>query len=431
MIATEKNKSIFEKLSGLWMSALVISQVLFPKFVALWIIFGVLHTVYGVITKQRTFQFSWIAIGFASLYLFYEVGMLFSENIPLGLSYLENKLSFLILAFTFSYPPRQNSVKTVSLSFVVSVLIAILLGFFHSWQTIQQMPELGTITSITGVYFSYLHHPSYFAVYILLAVFLLFKLKETYFKEKLKPLFWLILSLFTIAYLATISLAAFLFLAALIGVLVLRFIFKKVPKPYSWFTVLILPVVFYILIWSIPTIQLQMKSSIHYLREYVQNPIAFINSKDGYISGDETRIIMWTVTAEEIIANPLGVGTGSVDVHLSNRLKSHGLHEIAKMDDRKTIVYNPHNQYLQLGLELGILGLILFLSLIVYTIRKAYKEKNWILLMIVLSLAFNSLFESMLQRQSGIVFYTFFILLFSLNFSKETKGLEGTREIIQ
>lgn len=423
MIATAKNNSIFEKLTGLWMSALVISQVLLPKFVALWIIFGVLHTIYGIVIKQRKFQFSWIAIGFASIYLFYAIGILFSENIPLGLSYLENKLSFLIFAFVFSFPPRQNSLKVVSISFITSVFIAIILGFIHSYQTIQQMPELGTVTSVTGVYFSYLHHPSYFAVYVLLAAFLLINLRTNIFSGKLKPLFWLILLLFAIAYLATISLAAYLFLAGLVGVLILRLIFKKVPKPYSWFTVLILPVVFYVLIWSIPTIQQQMKSSIHFVGEYIQNPKAFINSKDGYISGDETRIIMWTVTAEEILANPQGVGTGSVDVHLSNRLKSHGLHEMAKMDDRKTIVYNPHNQFLQLALEIGILGLILFLSLIIYTIRKAYQQKKWILMILILSLAFNSLFESMLQRQSGIVFYTFFILLFSMNFSNDTNKL--------
>ncbi|MDD2981791.1 MAG: O-antigen ligase family protein [Crocinitomicaceae bacterium] len=423
MTVTEKNKSIFEKLSGLWMSALVISQVLFPKFVALWIIFGVLHTIYGIVKKQRKFEFSWIAAGFASLYLFYVFGLLFSENIPLGLSYLENKLSFLILAFVFSFPPPKQSLRIISLSFISSVVIAILLGFVNSWHSLQELPELGVIHSFTGVFFSYLHHPSYFAVYVLLAAFLLIDLRLKVFKGKLKPLFWFILLLLAIAYLATISLAAYLFLAGLIGILMLRFIFKKVPKPYSWFTVLILPAIFYIFIWSISTIQVQMKSSLHFVREYLQNPTEFINSKDGYISGDETRIIMWTVTAEEIIANPFGVGTGSVDVHLSNRLKSHGLHDIAKMDERKTILFNPHNQFLQLALELGILGLILFLSLIIFTIRKAYQQKNWILLMLILSLTFNSLFESMLQRQSGIVFYTFFILLFSLSYSKETKEI--------
>jgi hypothetical protein len=40
-----------------------------------------------------------------------------------------------------------------------------------------------------------------------------------------------------------------------------------------------------------------------------------------------------------------------------------------------------------------------------------WNSKNWMLLILSASLAFNGLFESMLQRQSGIVFYSFWSVL--------------------
>jgi O-antigen ligase len=73
--------------------------------------------------------------------------------------------------------------------------------------------------------------------------------------------------------------------------------------------------------------------------------------------------------------------------------------------------YNPHNQYLQVAVEIGILGLMLFLVLLGMIFSYAIKWKNSLLFLICGNLAFNCIFESMLQRQSGIVFYTFLILL--------------------
>ena len=75
---------------------------------------------------------------------------------------------------------------------------------------------------------------------------------------------------------------------------------------------------------------------------------------------------------------------------------------------------NPHNQYFQTAIEVGMVGLFFLLAIIFFGLYYAILNKNWLLLFILISLAFNCLFESILQRQSGIVFYTFWIsLLFS------------------
>jgi hypothetical protein len=62
-------------------------------------------------------------------------------------------------------------------------------------------------------------------------------------------------------------------------------------------------------------------------------------------------------------------------------------------------------------MEIGVIGLALLLLLIVSAVRFAVRMKNPVLLVLVTVFAFNSLFESMLQRQSGIVFLSFWICL--------------------
>ena len=72
---------------------------------------------------------------------------------------------------------------------------------------------------------------------------------------------------------------------------------------------------------------------------------------------------------------------------------------------------NPHNQFLQTGVEIGIIGLLLLVALIFVGTSIARTNRSGLLLLVISALAFNSLFESMLQRQSGIVFFTFWICL--------------------
>ena len=115
---------------------------------------------------------------------------------------------------------------------------------------------------------------------------------------------------------------------------------------------------------------------------------------------------MWKISYDLIKENLFGYGVGDA-MHMTNsKLKKYGYNEMVKHD------YNPHNQYLQIGLELGILPLFIFIFGCFFLVVKALKSNNHFLLFIVLNLMFNCCFESMLQRQSGIVFYTFFICLF-------------------
>jgi O-antigen ligase len=92
--------------------------------------------------------------------------------------------------------------------------------------------------------------------------------------------------------------------------------------------------------------------------------------------------------------------------------------------------YDPHNQYVRACLATGIVGLACFLASLVATLVVSIRSKNWQLFafMIVLCVAF--LFESVLERHTGIVIYAFFhsILVFGAGDGKGSEAGALSRE---
>jgi hypothetical protein len=173
----------------------------------------------------------------------------------------------------------------------------------------------------------------------------------------------------------------------------------------------VVPLFFMVGILNVPSVKTDMKATWKSLENYIENPDEYVKNKPGYKTGNEIRLVMWMVTIQEIIAHPLGVGTGNVDEVLSHRLLSKNQKKLAEKDENGTIQFNPHNQFLQTSLEVGIVGGLILLLVVSMWFKIGWNSKNWMLLILSASLAFNGLFESMLQRQSGIVFYSFWSVL--------------------
>lgn len=121
------------------------------------------------------------------------------------------------------------------------------------------------------------------------------------------------------------------------------------------------------------------------------------------MSGNQARLVVWTITGQIISDHPFGIGLGNLEGEMKHRLIQLNQHELVEKN------YNPHNQFLQLAAEIGLFGLLLFLITLFFIVRFAVQRKDELLVFLVFSLTLNCLFESMLQRQSGIVFYMMMI----------------------
>ena len=84
---------------------------------------------------------------------------------------------------------------------------------------------------------------------------------------------------------------------------------------------------------------------------------------------------------------------------------------------------NAHNQYSETIITIGILGLLLLFGFFIIPVYLWIKNKNFdiVFFSLLFIIAFNSLFESIFERQMGIMFFVFFyLLLFHADFCQQT-----------
>jgi O-antigen ligase len=76
--------------------------------------------------------------------------------------------------------------------------------------------------------------------------------------------------------------------------------------------------------------------------------------------------------------------------------------------------YNTHNQYLSFLLSVGVIGLILISFSLFNLLRKGIKQANFLFLGIFIFYLIEMFSENILERENGVIFYSFFISLFQI-----------------
>jgi O-antigen ligase len=397
-----KYNSVFTSIIGLILFLLSV----FPHFVTLGIVLLALTIIYGYVKKQVTFRMNKITLLFVTLYLAYVVGLFFSDNLNTGFKYLEYKLSLLVFPFLLMIQSREPvSHRNVFIGFISGCIIGALIGLYHGMNCYM---ETGVFNCFLSSSVSTIIHPTYFSAYTTIAIVALwvgYSRKYTYFK--LLPC--IVITLFLAGYtLFMMSLMGMLYMGLMIFVVIAAWFYKK----WNWIGVsafvILTPLLMVLSYKTVPQIQHEVDDVIYYGKRYLANSDQYFESLYYPYSGTESRLIMWKVSIEQLSETPMGLGTGDVDAVLQNRMRG-------QLDDEfveKNL--NSHNQYLQTGLEVGIIGLFILILPFVLLFIKALKEKNILLLALVISFMANCLFESMLQRQSGVVFYVLLVCFLTI-----------------
>lgn len=112
----------------------------------------------------------------------------------------------------------------------------------------------------------------------------------------------------------------------------------------------------------------------------------------------------WSVVKDNML---LGVGAGD------------RMDELVPYYGSREDVYCPHNQYLDTWMATGLLGLLLLLAMLVLPLVMSWRKRNIFSFLFLLMLMVSLLFESMLERQMGVVFtavvYVYLLLFFQLD----------------
>jgi O-antigen ligase len=119
------------------------------------------------------------------------------------------------------------------------------------------------------------------------------------------------------------------------------------------------------------------------------------------------RILVWETSWEIIKENPLwGVGTGDVLEQLQKRNTEKGYTGVVNLN------LNAHNQFLNTQLALGIFGTLILLIIFFVLLTYPAPEYSFFIRLVVIIFLTTMLTESFLERQSGIMPFTFFAAIY-------------------
>lgn len=405
-------KLTFEKTYFYSLVFMVTLWIPLPKLSSPTIALFALVVIYGVVKKQLRFQWNWILFGLISLYVLYSLYVIPSKHVDIGMKYLEYKLSLLVFPLLFSFRPKFTVDRNILLT--AFSIACLLLGLFYVFQSIYHYWLTGQSSYFHSSSFANTHHPSYVAAFFSFVIYYLYTELPN-----LQSKAWKIATIGIMSFLIVLHLP----LESLSGMIVLGLLLISVFLQWAWktfskwiFSAFLLGGLFSIqvLFWMKPSLQDNLSHTSSLVARYIQSPSNFIKEHPAGMSGNQVRLVVWTVTGEIILEHPFGVGLGNLEDEMQKKLAALNQTELMEKN------YNPHNQFLQIFAEIGLIGILIFMVLLFFAIRQARKNKDALYVFLVFSLMMNCLFESMLQRQSGIVFYIVFIALFATVLQKQS-----------
>ncbi len=408
----------FIKIFEICIGIFALGSVLFPKQVPFFFLALISVVVFGFVKKQVKFHFNVVSFLFILFYLTYLFGVFFTHNGDQAQKYVENKLSFVILPLLLSLKFKDTlKLNRAYLGFVIGTFLVSIYGVFSGLYCYFQ-PDGSNLCLFTSS-ISPIHHPTYLSAYLIFSIGVV--LKGWYDKMKYFSFYWIIpFIIFNVVlhgFLLSLSGILFLLIAFILAIII--WIKYKFGKWVLYSSIILIPILGFLSIKMIPQIEGEWGGAVGYSEIYFANPEHFVESRVYPMSGTEVRIVMWTAASKTFYTHPFGVGTGNVDEYLGKELIRLKQKELSHEN------YNPHNQFLQTGVEIGVLGLLILLAILFFAFRIGYLNVDWLLIIITGNLLFNALFESMLQRQSGIVFYTFWFCLLVLDNMKKNEDSEN------
>ncbi|MFZ9451876.1 MAG: O-antigen ligase family protein [Bacteroidia bacterium] len=389
----------FEKVYEYVLCLQVFSIICIPEISSILLALSIPVLITGCIQRKLNYSFNFNLLPFVLLYLTYALCIINTKHMDIALRYLEYKFVFIYIPLVFLFRPKSTlgleriyktivySASTIS---TYSIICSTVL-FYNS----------NSFNSFYSSAFSNVHHPTYASLYFFTSLLILYYLPV--FKKKSFKYCNMILALLGIYF--CLSLAGFLFLFIWLLYLGISWLYTNGSIWLKWLLIPISVLFFYITFNYLPHVEGEWKNATWFAKSFIKNPVEFLSQRTVGLSGTEARIVLWTASFNIIMKHPWGVGTGNVDDVLSNELNAMKQYELAKKN------YNPHNQYLQTAMEIGIPGLGILLWLLIRALIFARKHKHLFLFWFTLNLAFNMLFESILQKQSGIVFSTLVMCL--------------------
>jgi O-antigen ligase len=343
--------------------------------------------------------------GLFALFMLLVLGTTYTQHPYEAWNEIGIKLSFLIFPLLALITPslEKADLKNILNSFVAGCFIFMAITVSHAVWVIVQHPDWYYFTYDR---LSWYIHPTYAATYQAMALFILVReglLNHFVFGKKA---FHLLAILLLLVFLVLLSSKAG-YLCALVAIF--YSVYLALRRGHSILRVsapAILSIALFIaMIFALPTSSERVKTAVEDLQMSEVAKPAIDTLAPAHTSSTSMRFITWNASWNLLRDNLFGTGTGDTQPSLNILYEQEGEHYAA---DRQL---NAHNQFLQTGAEIGWLGLVALLITLIATWMIGRNEPT--AQVFVLLCALNFLFESFLEVQAGIVFYSFWTMVYS------------------
>ncbi len=387
--------------------------VMVGPFVILWFISS-----WFVFDKQKFvsgLKKPWFLLMFAFLLLHCVSGLL-SDNKAEGLSSIEVKLSFLAFPYFFYLFGISNStVKRMVVAFVSACFFSLIFCLVHATYVYLTIGE----NEFFYNKFSILIHAGYFSMYMLFGILILVFAYPLWFTNDkwVSIIRYFFISSFLVGiFLCASKMGYIVALLILIIVPFIKFKDKLNIKTIAISLVLIVGVIF---------------SALKFFPkpfERINNALTTVSSTNIDKTSSEStavRLLIWDVSLDIIKENLLlGVGSGDANDVLQSKYREKGLTGALSHN------LNTHNQFFQTTIALGLVGGLVLIFLTFGALVYGIIKKHILLILFSIIIILNFLVESMLQTQSGNLFFVGFLCILLtkdvLNLQEEQKAQIST-----
>ncbi len=351
---------------------------------------------------------------FAILFVCYLIGLLFTENFDYGGKDIETRLTFLLFPLFYGTFKRKAPINKswVIWTFIAGAFVYLAVDIYYAYECFEVVQHRSCFESYD---LSRWIHPTYAAMYLVVGSGL--ALADAFGKNgnTIKKIGAIIVTLIFYYFVYKFySLGPWIsFVGMVATVLFAIFYFRK--KMVLFFVGIALMATIGIL--AIKNLDL-LASDYNAVKLELGN---YFNDKDAYIEANRNntgsvnaRLLIWNTSFEMIMEHPFGVGTGDGKDVLMDYYRERG------MDVYVEKKLNPHCQYLQTAGSIGIVPALFLIVSFIYYLILGFKRKDYFLIVLISAFATGCLFESVLERQWGILFFLFFLVLF-INNDQELK----------
>ena len=339
------------------------------------------------------------------MFLLLVAGTTYSSHTTDAWNEIGIKLSFLIFPLLALITPnlqREDS-RNIQNAFVAGCFVFMGITVGHAAVVVYHHPDWYYFTYDR---LSWYIHPTYAATYQCMALFILLHsgLQHVYIAQK--KWLHLVAVLLLLGFIALLSSKAGYLCALLVVVYGVYAAYRQglhIGRIVAQATLACALFINAILV--LPTSSERVINAVEEIRVTESAEAAQATAETEHTSSTSMRLITWSASWKILFENPFGTGTGDTQPELNVLYEKQGEHYAAKRR------FNAHNQFLQTGAEIGWLGLAA-LMLVLITVWMIGKSEPTAQLFVLLC-GLNFLFESFLEVQAGIVFFSFWILVFS------------------